>query len=86
MPSKQYHATHKVDVVSVAVSAAGREEGVEPVKALASVRAGRDSGEGLLDGERVDVLLVPGRRLARRNAVDVGLVEREDGWKGLLGY
>ncbi len=71
----------QVDVVEVAGAAARTDHLVQPVKALVRARAGRDGRERLLDLQRVDVLLVPGRRLARRDAVHVRLVEREHGWK-----
>ena len=69
----------QVDVVEEAAATAGIDHLLKPVKAHARVLAGGDGGERLLDLQRVDVLLVPRRRLAGRDAVDVGLVEREDG-------
>ena len=69
----------QVDVVEEAAAAAGIDHLLKPVKAYARVLAGGDGRERLLDGEGVDVLFVPGCGLAGRNAVDVGLVEREDG-------
>ena len=73
----------QVDVVEVATATAGADHLLQPAKALARARAGGDGGESLLDGEGVDVLLVPGCGLAGGDAVDVGLVQREDGWRGL---
>ena len=69
----------QVDVVEGAAATAGTDHLVQPVEALVRARAGRDGGECLLDWQGVDVLLVPCRRLAGRDAVDVRLVEREDG-------
>ena len=74
----------QVDVVEEAPAAARVDHLVQPVKALVRARARGDGGERLLDLQGVDVLLVPRRRLAGRDAVDVGLVEREDGWKSSL--
>ena len=55
----------QVDVVEEAGTPAGVDHLLEPVKTLARARAGGDGGEGFLDREGVDVLLVPGRRLTR---------------------
>ncbi len=72
------------DVVEEAAATTGIDHLLQPVETLARAGAGGDSRERLLDGKGVDVLLVPGRGLTGRDAVDVGLVEREDGLWGLL--
>ncbi len=72
----------QVDVVELAAAVARLDHLAEPVVALVLAPARRDRGERLLRRERVDVLLVPGRGLGGRDAVDVRLVEREHGWGG----
>ena len=69
----------EVDVVKEAVARACGDHLVKPIETLVRVRAGSDSGQRLLDRERVNVLLVPRRGLLRRDAVDIRLVQREDG-------
>ena len=71
----------QVDVIEEAATPAGIDHLLQPVKALARARARGDRGERLLNGERVDVLLVPRRRMSRRGTIQVGLVEREDGYR-----
>ena len=70
----------QVDVVE---SAAGArlDHLLQPVETLAGVCAGGDGGERPLDREGLDVLLVPGGRLAGRDATGVGLVQRKHGWE-----
>ena len=68
-----------VDVVVLAAAVARLDHLAEPVQALVLAPARGDRGERLLRRERVDVLLVPGRGLGGRDAVDVGLVQREHG-------
>ena len=52
----------QVNVVEVAATIAGVDHLSQPVQALARASIGGYSGERLLDGEGVDVLLVPRRR------------------------
>ena len=70
----------QVDVVEGATGAR-LDHLLQPVKPLARARARGDRGERLLNGERVDVLLVPRRRMSRRDTVQVRLIEREDGYR-----
>ena len=69
----------QVDVVELAAATARLDHLAEPVEALVLAPTRCDGGECFLSRERVDVLLIPGRRLRGRDAVDVRLVEREDG-------
>lgn len=72
----------EVDVVKVATTGAGVDHLLKPVKTLSSGRAGCDGGKGLLDCQRVDVLLVPSSGGAGANVggATVGLVQTEDGY------
>ena len=69
----------EVDIVKEAVARTRGNHLVKPIETLVCVCAGSDSGQRLLDRERVDVLLVPRRGLLRRDAVDIRFVQREDG-------
>ena len=69
----------EVDVVEEAVARTCGNHLVQPIETLVRVRAGSDSGQRLLDRERVDVLLVPRRGLLRRDTVNIRFVQREDG-------
>ena len=71
----------EVDIVKEAVARACGNHLVKPIKTLVRVRTRSNGGQRLLDRERVDVLLVPRRGLLRRDAVDIRLVQREDGYK-----
>lgn len=74
-----------VDEVELAAAVARLDHLAEPVEALVLAPARGDRGERLLRRERVDVLLVPGRGLGGRDAVDIGLVQREYGCGGRRG-
>ena len=78
--SLQLSAPYQVDIIAVAPTSTRIEEILQPVKAHTAVRAGRNGRERLLDSQRVDVLLVPVRGAGGADAVQVGLVQREDGW------
>ena len=70
---------HKVDVVCVASTTASTDHLREPVESLATTRARGDSRERLLDGQGVNVLLVPAGGRGGADTVDVGLVQSKDG-------
>jgi hypothetical protein len=68
----------KVDVVVVASSVARVQEGLQPVQTLASVGRRGNGWQAFVDSQGVDVLLVPGSGVSGRDALEIGLVERED--------